>query len=91
MGSDIYTCGDDNQVICWDPATRTLKNKAHVNTAVRKAKRNRASTLGGYADSQSARAVATNGGGNSDVCVAANDGSMTIRSSDDLGTIKKEI
>ena len=90
-GSDVFTSGDDNQVICWDPATRTLKNRAVVNTVARKARKNRASTLGEYADSQSARAVACNSKGNGDVAVAANDGSITIRHCDDLGTVKKEI
>lgn len=75
----IYTTGDDNQVIMWDPASRKLVSKAPVNTVKRKAKRNRASTQGEYPDSQSARAVAVNMCGNKDICVCANDGSVTIR------------
>jgi len=83
----VLTTGDDNQVICWDPASRKLDNKAIVNTKSRQARKNRASTLGEYFDSQSARAVSVNNGGNGDVAVCANDGSVTIRGKDDLGTI----
>lgn len=89
-GDNVYTTGDDNQVICWDPATRTLANRAEVNSEKRKARKNRASTLGDYPDSQSARAVAVNNS-NGDVCVCANDGSLTIRNAKDLGNITKEI
>jgi WD40 repeat protein len=47
----VYTTGDDNQVICWDPATRKLAARAIVNTANRKARKNKASTLGEYPES----------------------------------------
>jgi WD40 repeat protein len=41
----IYTSGDDNQVIRWDVASRTCKDRAIVNTAERRARKNKASTL----------------------------------------------
>lgn len=77
----IYTSGDDNQVKKWDPNTRECVGTAMVNTEQRKARRNRASTLGSFPDSQSSRAVAVNNilG---HVAVCANDGSITIRTLD---------
>jgi WD40 repeat protein len=82
----------------WDPSSRKLVSKAAVNTVKRKAKRNRASTMGEYPDSQSARAVTVNihiegvlECGNKDVCVCANDGSVTIRKSGETDKIVKEI
>lgn len=63
-----------------------------MNSEKRKAKRNRASTHSNlFADSQCARAVAANSGGNGDVAVCANDGSVTIRDGSDLTSVKKEI
>lgn len=47
----VYTSGDDNQVKQWDPFTRTCTHTAIVSAEERKAKRNRASTLGSYPDS----------------------------------------
>lgn len=52
---------------------------AKVNTASRKAARNKASTLGKHPESQAARAIAVSPNG--DMAVCANDGSVTIRSS----------
>jgi WD40 repeat protein len=42
----VYTTGDDNQVKKWSPFDRKCVETAIVNTAERKAKRNKASTLG---------------------------------------------
>lgn len=74
----VYTTGDDNQVKKWDPATRKCLHTAKVNTASRKAARNKASTLGKHPESQAARAIAVSCSG--DMAVCANDGSVTIRS-----------
>jgi len=74
----IYTSGDDNQVKKWCPNERKCLGTAMVNEERRKAKRNRASTLGSYPDSQSSRAVAVNNH-NGHIAVCANDGSITIR------------
>jgi WD40 repeat protein len=74
----VYTTGDDNQVKKWDPASRKCVHTAKVNTASRKAKKNKASTLGKHPESQAARACAVSCTG--DIAVCANDGSVTIRS-----------
>ena len=47
----VYTSGDDNQVIKWDPSARRCVEAAIVNSQARKARKNRASTLGSYPDS----------------------------------------
>ena len=74
----VYTSGDDNQVLVWDPSLRKCVEKAIVNTFERKAKQNKASTLGSMPDSKASRAICvTNKIGAT--FVAANDGSLTIR------------
>ena len=85
----VITTGDDNQVKTWDPSSRTCTSTAIVNSEQRKAKKNKASTLGSYPDSQCSRAVAISC--NNDVVCAGNDGSITCRKFDDMGTICKEI
>jgi len=85
----VYTSGDDNQVKKWDPFARTCVDTAIVNEAVRKAKRNRASTLGKHPDSQSSRGLAISCNGHLAVC--ANDGSVTIRELSDFHTTVKEL
>jgi len=89
-GSDICTSGDDNQVICWNVAERKAGKRATVNEAERKAKKNKASTLGRHPESQCARALAV-----SEACgkmaVCANDGSVTIRDVSDINTICHEL
>jgi WD40 repeat protein len=59
-----------------------------VNDAVRKAKRNKASTLGKHPDSQCSRALAAT---DDYIVVCANDGSITIRNKNDFGVITQEI
>mmetsp|Transcript_18115 Transcript_18115/g.30937 ORF Transcript_18115/g.30937 Transcript_18115/m.30937 type:complete len:284 (+) Transcript_18115:1298-2149(+) len=86
----VYTTGDDNQVKKWDPASRTCVETAIVNSASRKARKNRASTLGSHPDSQSARAIAVSPDG-SQIAVCANDGSVTIREKGDFGAIITEL
>jgi len=86
----VYTTGDDNQVKKWDPAARKCLATAIVNVAERKARRNRASTLGHKPDSQSSRAVAVNNV-NGQLAVCANDGSVTIRSLEDYSTNLHEL
>lgn len=80
--SSVYTSGDDNQVKKWDPFTRKCVDTAIVNAEVRKAKKNRASTLGKHPDSQSSRGLAISCKGHLAVC--ANDGSVTIRTLEDF-------
>lgn len=89
-GGEVCTSGDDNQVICWDVAERKAGKRATVNEAVRKAKKNKASTLGRHPESQCARAVAVSTEcGKMAVC--ANDGSVTIRDLSDINTIIHEL
>lgn len=88
-GGYVFTSGDDNQVKQWDPVTRKCVNTADVNQVDRRAKKNKASTLGTFADSKSARALAISCQGHLAVC--ANDGSMTIRSTSDFQTVITEI
>jgi WD40 repeat protein len=89
-GSSVYTSGDDNQVKKWNPSERKCTATAAVNQARRKARRNRASTLGSYPDSQSSRAVGVNNV-TGDIAVCANDGSVTIRTLDDYDNIAHEL
>lgn len=87
--SNVYTSGDDNQVKCWNPFERKCDKTAIVNEAQRKARRNRASTLGSHPDSQSSRALAISPQGHLAVC--ANDGSVTIREVSDFSTVLHEL
>jgi WD40 repeat protein len=80
--SCVYTSGDDNQVKMWDPFSRKCQATAIVNEAARKAKKNRASTLGKHPESQCSRGLAISCNG--DLAVCANDGSVTIRKLDDF-------
>lgn len=86
----VFTSGDDNRVMVWSPAERKCESFHDVNQAERKAKKNRASTLGTCADSQSSRAVSYNPH-QGHLAVGANDGSVTIRSNSNFGAIVKEI
>jgi hypothetical protein len=47
----VITTGDDNQVKTWDPNSRKCTGTAIVNSVERKARKNKASTLGQYPDS----------------------------------------
>lgn len=85
----VYTSGDDNQVKKWDPATRTNVKTGIVTEEERKAKRNRASTLGSKPDSQSSRALAISPTG--DLAICANDGHVYIKTTDDMDTVKFEL
>lgn len=87
--SHVYTSGDDNQVKKWSPSERKCIDTAIVNTAERKAKKNRASTLGSHPQSQCARGLAVSCSGHLAVC--ANDGSVTIRTLEDYHTILHEL
>ena len=88
-GSYAYTSGDDNQVKVWDPASKKCISTAIVNTAERKARKNRASTLGSFPDSQSSRALSISCNGHLAVC--ANDGSVTIRDTADINNVITEL
>jgi WD40 repeat protein len=82
--SHVYTSGDDNQVKKWDPVLRECVETSNVSDKSRKAQRNKASSMGKHPESQAARAVAVSPNGQ--ICVCANDGSMTIRNLSDLAT-----
>ena len=86
----FVTSGDDNKVMLWDPATRTCVNTAVVNTEARKAKKNKASTQGEQPESKASRGVGINNV-NGHIAVVANDGSVTIRDSNDFPVIMHEI
>lgn len=75
-GGKIYTAGDDNQVICWDPAKRCKEGGWIVSDENKKAKRGGASTLSKHPASQQSRCVAV---GPHHLAVAGNDGTVTIR------------
>jgi len=79
----IYTSGDDNKVMTWNPDTRTSCKIAKVTDRREKSKRGRASTLSKLPDSQCSRCVAVN---DSFVAVAGNDGAVSIRAASDLDT-----
>ena len=79
----IYTSGDDNKVMTWNPDTRTSCKIAKVTDRREKSKRGKASTLSKLPDSQCSRCVAVN---DSFVAVAGNDGAVSIRSCSDLDT-----
>lgn len=85
----MYTSGDDNQVMKWDPLNRTSAGVAIVNEKERKAKKNKASTLGKHPESQASRAVAISCNGH--LAVGANDGSVTIRMTSDPGVNTNEL
>jgi len=85
----VFTTGDDNQVKKWDPNSRKCVETSKVNEKSRKAKRNKASTMGKHPESQCARAVAVSCNG--DMAVCANDGSVTIRKLEAMGEVIKEI
>lgn len=87
--SCVYTSGDDNQVKKWDPFSRKCIETAIVNAADRKAKKNRASTLGKHPDSQSSRGLAISCKGHLAVC--ANDGSVTIRELANFNSVTIEL
>jgi WD40 repeat protein len=88
----IWTTGDDNQVMQWNPSERTCVSTNPVSEHRRKARRNRASTLSKYADSQCSRCIAVNKT-NGDVATGGNDGAVTIRNKDAMGTgdVKHEL
>jgi len=87
-GSTIYSSGDDNQVLQYDPTSKCVTATFCVNEAVRKAKKNKASTMGKMPESQASRGLASS---EAYIAVCANDGSVTIRSTEDPGAILHEL
>jgi len=77
-GSGILTSGDDNQVIFWDIDQRRRVKSVKVSDRKESSKRGKASTLSNHPASQCSRAVAADPDW---IAVAANDGSVSIRSS----------
>jgi len=75
--SEVVTSGDDNQVICWDFNSRTRTKSVIVSERSVKSKRGGASTLSNLPASKCSRAVAIT---SHFLAVAANDGSVSIRS-----------
>ena len=84
----VVTSGDDNKVMFWDPNTRCSTKVVAVSNKSRKAKRGGASTLSDLPDSQCSRSVAVN---DQYLAVAANDGSITVRSLSSPGDVIKEM
>jgi len=82
--ANVFTSGDDNQVKKWDPLSRKCIETAIVSNENRKAKKNRASTLGRHPPSQMSRGLAISSTGHLAIC--ANDGHVYIRSTDDMNT-----
>jgi WD40 repeat protein len=73
---NVYTSGDDNQVITWDPIKRGRMNSFAVSERKAKSKKGGASKLCKLPDSQCSRAVAVCG---YDIAVAGNDGAVSIK------------
>ena len=71
----VFTSGDDNQCIIWDPVKRAKESGFKITDDDRKPKRGRASTLSHYPASQQSRAVAS---GANYVAVARNDGYVQV-------------
>ena len=81
----IYSSGDDNQVKKWSPAERKCLDTAIVSEKEERARKNRASTLSRFPESQCSRGLAVSPSGHIAVC--ANDGKVTIRTTDDIHTV----
>ncbi len=86
----IATSADDNQVKVWDVSKRECVQTGKVSDKTSKSKKGGASTLSDYPPSKCSRALAYNPV-TSDIAVAHNDGTVSIRSGSDVGTIKKEL
>ena len=84
----VITSADDNKVMMWDPVNRCSTKIVGVSDKRRKARRGGASSLSDLPDSQCSRAVAVN---DQYLAVAANDGSVTVRSLSDPGTVISEM
>lgn len=76
----LGTSGDDNKVMFWDPDTRKNMKTVKVSDRREKSRRGKASTLSRMPESQCSRALAIN---NDFLAVAANDGSVSIRTTSD--------
>ena len=71
----IWTSGDDNKAMMWDPKAR--KNMVTLEVSKRDVKIKRgASTLSTLPDSQCSRAVAVS---QNWICIASNDGAVSVR------------
>jgi WD40 repeat protein len=79
----LGTSADDNKVMFWDPDTRSCVKTVKVSDRTDKSRRGKASTLSRKPEAQCSRALAIN---NEFVAVAANDGSVSIRTTSDSGT-----
>lgn len=79
----LGTSGDDNKVMFWDPDTRSHLKTVKVSDRRDKSRRGKASTLSRMPEAQCSRCLAIN----SDfLAVAANDGSVSIRTTSDSAT-----
>ena len=76
----LGTSGDDNKVMFWDPDSRKHMKTVKVSDRREKSRRGKASTLSRMPESQCSRALAIN---NDFLAVAANDGSVSIRTTSD--------
>lgn len=80
-GDKLWSSGDDNKVMCWNPAGHCLEKQIEVTQRVGKQNKGRgASTLSSYPQSQCSRAVCAN---DEWICIAGNDGRVSIRAKGD--------
>jgi len=73
----IFTSGDDNKLMVWDPDSRTMAMSLKVTDRREKAKRGGASSMSRLPDSQCSRSIT--GVYGSWFAVAGNDGKVSIR------------
>lgn len=88
-GDKLWSSGDDNKVMCWNPAGHCLEKQYKVTDRKERQRKGRgASTLSDLPQSQCSRAVAVN---DEWLAVAGNDGKVSIRAKSDPDTEVKLI
>lgn len=76
----VFTSGDDNKVMCWDPVKRACEAQQHVSKETTTVKRG-ASTLSNLPAAQQSRAIAVN----ADFCViSTNVGFCEVRANSNM-------
>lgn len=83
-GDKLWSSGDDNKVMCWNPAGHCLEKCVKVTDRKERQRKGRgASTLSNLAPSQCSRAVTVN---DEWLVIAGNDGKVSIRAKGDMET-----
>lgn len=82
----VVTSADDNKLIAWDVSKRSAATVGRISDTDRKPPKGGASTLSDLAPSKCARAVAYNQS-NGHLAIGHNDGTLTIKTKDDLTTV----